>query len=197
MAVTQVLPNAVAFAAMIFYPTGSSPAEIVGADFDKDGAIDLAVPNYYSNTVSILLNTGLRNGPISFASPVNYASGNRPWGIDAGDLNLDNYTDLVVTNVAENTVSILYGVSVLFFRFFFFFKLNFFAVAACATYASAIDKQPVWRSSVWNHHRNRVWLSHPGASNHLPLQMPRESPCSTCARCRRGSSGVQSGESRD
>jgi hypothetical protein len=111
MAVTEVLPNAVTFAAMIFYPTGSSPAELVGADFDKDGSIDLAVPNYYSNTVSILLNTGLRNGPISFASPVNYASGNRPWGIDAGDLNLDNYTDLVVTNVAENTVSILYGVS--------------------------------------------------------------------------------------
>jgi hypothetical protein len=123
MPVTEVLPNSVTFGQMVFYGTGSSPAEIVGADFNKDGRIDLAVPNYYSNTVSVLLNVAMSNGPIAFAAPVNYATGNRPWGIDAGDLNLDNLTDLVITNVAENTVSILYGVSLLEFSKLF---LTFF-----------------------------------------------------------------------
>ncbi len=111
MPVTQALPNSVSFGAMTFYSTGSSPAEIVGADFDKDGRIDLAVPNYYSNTLSILINKASVGGPIAFAEAVNYPTGSRPWGIDAGDFDRDNITDLVVTNVAENSVSIFYGVS--------------------------------------------------------------------------------------
>lgn len=44
------------FALEANYPTGNDPAAITGGDFDGDGDVDLAVVNYHSKQVQILLN---------------------------------------------------------------------------------------------------------------------------------------------
>ncbi|WP_257128602.1 FG-GAP repeat domain-containing protein [Bacillus wiedmannii] len=44
------------FQAAVNFEVGQSPEVIIAADFNNDGAIDIAVPNYESNNVSVLLN---------------------------------------------------------------------------------------------------------------------------------------------
>lgn len=51
------------------YAAGETPINITGADFDRDGDIDLAVTNLTANTVSILLNRGGQRGGIRFTQP--------------------------------------------------------------------------------------------------------------------------------
>ena len=50
---------------------GSSPCSVTVGDFNADGKTDLAVANYYSNNVGVLLG----NGAGGFAAAVTYASG--------------------------------------------------------------------------------------------------------------------------
>ena len=49
------------FAPKVDYPTGGGPYSVATGDFNGDGKPDLAVANenLYSNTVSVLLNTGV------------------------------------------------------------------------------------------------------------------------------------------
>ena len=89
------------------FAVGQSPAEILAMDFDNDGRPDLATPNYNSQTLSILMNSG-RSNRLAFSSAVFYATGNRPWGVEKGDWDGDNLTDLAVTNVADNSVSLFF-----------------------------------------------------------------------------------------
>lgn len=51
------------------FASGETPSGIAGADFDKDGDIDLAVTNAAPNTISILLNQGGQSGGIRFSLP--------------------------------------------------------------------------------------------------------------------------------
>lgn len=71
---------------------GLNPQAICTADFNNDGKADLAVANYSSNNVSILL--GLGTG--SFASVVNFSVGVNPQSICTGDFNGDSNADLAV-----------------------------------------------------------------------------------------------------
>jgi len=82
---------------------GIQPWYLAAADFDKDGAIDLAVVNNQGNSVSILKNDG--SGSFTLASTL--AVGNSPGSIIAADLDGDGYMDLAVTNSGSGTVSLL------------------------------------------------------------------------------------------
>lgn len=85
-----------AFLAPVDYAAGSSPMQIVSADFNNDDAADLAVLNY-DNAVSLLLN----NGDGTFRSPVSYGTGGygRPVSLAVGDLDGDgNIDDLAIAN---------------------------------------------------------------------------------------------------
>jgi len=73
------------------------------ADFNGDGAPDIAVTNFGANTVSILLNNG--NG--TFQSHVDYAAGTDPTSIVTGDFNGDGIVDLAILD--SNGISILLG----------------------------------------------------------------------------------------
>ncbi len=93
------------FGAPATYPAGTSPNGAVSGDFNGDGIPDLAVTNYASNNVSILLG----NGDGTYQAAVNYAVGTNPGAIAAADVNGDNKLDLIVSNYGSSTVSVLAG----------------------------------------------------------------------------------------
>jgi hypothetical protein len=70
---------------------GFGPWDLVPADLDNDGLIDIAVVNTFSSNMAIFRNLG--NG--SFEDPLILPCGAGPMGIAAGDLNGDGFMDLV------------------------------------------------------------------------------------------------------
>ncbi len=86
------------------YAVGDTPLRLFSADFDGDNDNDLAVPNIYSNSISILLNNG--DGTLSDA--INYEGLHMPINVISADLDGDGDNDLAVPNWASY-VSILYN----------------------------------------------------------------------------------------
>ena len=82
---------------------------VVAADFDEDGIIDLAVTNYDSADVSVLL--GLGDG--SFAPQRRFDATFAPFGMTVGDVNDDGHMDLIVVDspfaVVSSTLAVLLG----------------------------------------------------------------------------------------
>jgi Domain of unknown function (DUF4347)/NPCBM/NEW2 domain/Glucose / Sorbosone dehydrogenase/FG-GAP-like repeat/Calx-beta domain len=77
------------------------------ADFNGDSRPDLAVTNYLTTSISVLLN--LNNGTGTFGSATRYTAGDGPHSMRAGDLNGDGRIDLVTANESSNNVSVLLG----------------------------------------------------------------------------------------
>jgi hypothetical protein len=97
--------QAFSFASPVFRPAQENPRGDASADFNGDGKPDLAVANYGSGSVSVML-----NGPNMLFSPtVNYAVGSAPWALICADINLDGQQDIITSNHNSNSVSILYG----------------------------------------------------------------------------------------
>jgi hypothetical protein len=71
---------------------GYGPWDLVPADFNDDGLIDIAVVNTFSSNMAIFKNLG--NG--TFQDPIVMPCGAGPMGIAAGDLNGDGYLDIAV-----------------------------------------------------------------------------------------------------
>ena len=88
------------------FPVGESGQVIATADFNGDGALDLAVTEAQNSVVSVLL--GLGDG--TFQSLVTYAVGFNPIGLAIADFNQDGIPDLAVADAETNTVSVLLGV---------------------------------------------------------------------------------------
>ncbi len=84
---------------------GDDPLKAVAADFNGDGALDLATANKASYDVSVCLGDGAGN----FGAASNYEMGNEPAAIAAADLNGDGVVDLVTANYATENVSIRPG----------------------------------------------------------------------------------------
>ena len=70
--------------------------QIVTGDFNKDGHIDIAVANYSSNNVSVLLNDG--NGGFLTAATYQLTNSGNAQTIATADVNNDGFLDLIVTN---------------------------------------------------------------------------------------------------
>ena len=87
------------------YAAGSWPTGVYSGDFERDGALDLAVADNGSDNVSILLGNG--NG--TFGPATNYAANSWPSGVYGGDFDGDGDLDLVVVNGGSNDVSVLLG----------------------------------------------------------------------------------------
>jgi Domain of unknown function (DUF4347)/FG-GAP-like repeat/FG-GAP repeat len=94
---------------------GNYPESITAGDFNGDGNMDLAAANRSDNTVSVLLGRGsgfdLFGNIVfrGFAAATNFAVGDNPSSITAGDFNGDGNMDLATANIASNNVSVLFG----------------------------------------------------------------------------------------
>jgi uncharacterized protein (TIGR03437 family) len=84
---------------------GLNPMALATADFNGDGNTDLAVANYSSGTVTVLLGAG--NGTFTMAAGSPYPSGESPASVAAGDFNGSGRSSLAVANQSDNTVTIL------------------------------------------------------------------------------------------
>lgn len=98
------------------FTVGAVPVAIAAADFNNDGARDLATANSQDNSVSILLNQGNGNFAQATGSPIALGANEQgPQAIASGVFRLTDAThltqpaDLVIANAGSNTVSVLLG----------------------------------------------------------------------------------------
>src|SRR5688500_7866891 len=73
------------FAPAVSYATGANPQEVVTADFNNDGKLDLATVNVGSNNVTVRLG----NGAGGFGAATQAATAPGPNCIAVGDFNGD------------------------------------------------------------------------------------------------------------
>jgi hypothetical protein len=96
------------FSSQITYSTGfgSQPYSVGVLDIDNDTRLDIAVANYGTNSLGVLLGYG--NG--SFASQLIFHTGfdSQPFALVVGDINKDNVTDVVATNDGYGNIDILF-----------------------------------------------------------------------------------------
>ncbi len=99
----SILP--LTFAGINNLEVGSNPNSVTVGDFNNDGNSDLAVSNYASNNVSVLLG----NGTGGFEAIGNFEVGSSPFSVTVGDFNKDGNSDLAVANLDSSDVSVLFG----------------------------------------------------------------------------------------
>jgi len=87
------------------FATGNGPIQLAVGDFNRDGAMDVAVADIAENTVSILLNNG--TGGLSLATKL--TTGRNPAAVVVGDFNGDGIADVAVANQGDGTVSVFLG----------------------------------------------------------------------------------------
>ena len=87
------------------YTMGYEVSEVITADLNHDGLLDLAATDPVADEIGILL--GLGNG--DFAAVVTFATGSGPTSLCAADLDADGYLDLAVSNGLSHDVSIHLG----------------------------------------------------------------------------------------
>ncbi|MEG4494259.1 FG-GAP-like repeat-containing protein, partial [Microcoleus sp. D3_18_C4] len=96
------------FATQTTFATGDNPQSVRIGDFNGDGKPDLAVANFSSGNVSILLNTTPTGvATPTFAPQTTFATGANPSSVSIGDFNGDGKPDLAVAKFNSTNVSIL------------------------------------------------------------------------------------------
>ena len=95
------------FSAKQDFVSGAGPVSIAVVDLNGDGKLDLAIANFNSNSMSLLLNTTTPGAATpSFAPKQDVSTGEGPIYLTTGDLNGDGKFDLAVVNLLSNNVSV-------------------------------------------------------------------------------------------
>ncbi len=100
----QLATGSLSFGAKVDYATGVAPKSVCQGDFNNDGKVDLAIANWNSDTVSVLLRNATNTG---FDAKVDYATDSGPYSASVGDFNNDGKLDLALVNIIGSTVSVL------------------------------------------------------------------------------------------
>src|SRR5204862_255532 len=123
------LAQTVPFSSRLDFAVEAHPTFVAVGDFNGDRVQDLAVTNFDSNTISVLLGNGdgtFRAAPtiaagshpfavavgaraVPFRAPLDFAVGAHPASVAVGDFNGDRVLDLAVANYDSTTVSVLLG----------------------------------------------------------------------------------------
>jgi hypothetical protein len=82
-----------------------SPQNVVAADMNGDGYVDLITANQGANSLSVLTNNGA--GVFTLWQIINVVSGANPSYVVAADVNGDGKMDLICANRSLNSVSVL------------------------------------------------------------------------------------------
>ena len=93
----------IAFSGPTDFSAGSFPAGVTSFDLDNDGDLDLAVTDFLSNAVVLLVNDGTGTFVLGETFPVGAA----PYGILAGDLNNDGAAEILTADSQADTLSLL------------------------------------------------------------------------------------------
>jgi hypothetical protein len=104
------LPGADAFEDQVIYEVFGFHFSLVSADFNRDGVLDLAVPNgYLDSSVSVLYGHGSGGvGDGTFSAPETFPVCSGPSPLGTGDFNGDGLIDIVAIEGA-GTFSVLLG----------------------------------------------------------------------------------------
>ena len=100
------------FSATYHYEAGSGVVNIVTADFNADGILDLALTAMSSNAITVLLGQGADGrGAGTFGSRTAYSTGDNSWPVSAfpADLDGDGILDLAVAEWGTNAAGVLWG----------------------------------------------------------------------------------------
>ena len=93
------------FDVAVDYPAGTNPQAVVAGHFNSDLILDLAVANYGSSNVSVLLG----NADGSFAPAGDFATGANPRSVAVGDFDGDGMLDVATANHGGTDLSVLLG----------------------------------------------------------------------------------------
>ncbi|MCX7916781.1 MAG: VCBS repeat-containing protein, partial [bacterium] len=97
------------FSEPVHYQTGQNPRNVISADFNNDGILDLAVANKNSNNVSILIgkNDGSFNSAVNYNFAPAFGYDFSPSDLVSGDFNKDGKIDIAVSNYSGRIYGIM------------------------------------------------------------------------------------------
>jgi probable HAF family extracellular repeat protein len=88
------------------FTVGTNPLSLAVADFNGDGAQDLAVANFGSNSVTVLLAS---NGGFTAATGSPFSVGSSPYSVVVGDFDGNGIPDIATANSGSANVTVLLG----------------------------------------------------------------------------------------
>lgn len=86
---------------------GTSVSQLVAGDFDENGTLDLAVVEFYSDRIEILMGDG--EGSFTTRPYERYYSGRSPYSIALGDFDGNGHQDLAVSAFGDASIQTLRG----------------------------------------------------------------------------------------